>query len=152
MLISAPQASMDEDYSAKIPRILMFDTAGGVDSGFLISTQRADWLPFAVKRVFWVHQVPVGFRRGQHATKKMAEVLVAVQGRVEIHTECRAGRQHFVLDRADQGLYVPEKCWIDLAFSADALLLCLASTDYDPEDYISDYAEFKQTCLPASNL
>jgi hypothetical protein len=46
---------------------------------------------------------------------------------------------------------VPEKCWIDLAFSPDALLLCLASTDYDPRDYIDDYADFQQTCLSALN-
>jgi WxcM-like, C-terminal len=142
---------MDEDYSAKIPRILTFETTGDPASGFLVSTQRADWLPFPVKRVFWIQQVPAGVRRGQHAGKTMAEVLVAEQGRVEINTECRLGKQHFVLDRPDQGLYVPEKCWIDLVFSPDALLLCLASTDYDPQDYIADYADFQQTCLSAPN-
>ena len=142
---------MDQHYSAKIPRILTFDTSGDAASGFLVSTQRAGWLPFPVKRVFWVHHVPAGARRGQHAGKTMAEVLVAVQGRVEVHTECRAGRQHFVLDRPDQGLFVPEACWIELSFSADALLLCLASTDYDPADYIADYTEFQQTYLFAPN-
>jgi WxcM-like, C-terminal len=140
---------MDDDYSAKIPRILTFDTAGDAASGLLVSTQEAARLPFPVKRVFWVHQVPAGVRRGRHAGRSMAEVVVALQGRVEVHTECRAGRQHFVLDRPDQGLYVPEACWIELAFSADALLLCLASTDYDPADYIDDYAEFRNTYLAA---
>ena len=141
---------MEEDYPPKIPRILTFPSAGSPDSGFLYSTQQADALPFPVKRVFWVEQVPEGGQRGQHAGRTMAEVLVALQGRVEIQTESRAGRQHFVLDQPQQGLYVPEKCWIDLTFSADALLLCLASTDYDAGDYISDYAEFKRTCLPGA--
>lgn len=138
---------MDQDSSAKIPRILTFDTSGEAASGFLVSTQRAAWLPFPVKRVFWVHHVPKGVRRGLHAGKTMAEVLVALQGRVAIQTESLAGKQHFVLDRPDTGLYVPEKCWIELSFSADALLLCLASTDYDPDDYIADYTEFQRTYL-----
>lgn len=138
---------MAQDPSAKIPRILTFDTLGDAASGFLVSTQQAGRLPFAVKRVFWVQQVPAGVRRGLHAGKTMAEVLVALQGRVAVSTESAAGKQHFVLDRPDQGLYVPEKCWIELSFSADALLLCLASTDYDPADYVNDYTEFQQTYL-----
>jgi hypothetical protein len=142
---------MDEDYSAKIPRILRFDTAGNLAAGFLVSTQRADWLPFPVKRVFWVHHVPAGVQRGLHAGKTMAEVLVAVQGRVEVHTESRAGKHHFILNQPDQGLYVPEQCWIELSFSADALLLCLASTDYDEQDYISDYSAFRQAYLSDPN-
>ncbi|MGV3502466.1 MAG: sugar 3,4-ketoisomerase [Adhaeribacter sp.] len=141
---------MDEDFPPKIPRILTFPSAGDPARGLLISTQQAAALPFPVKRVFWVQQVPEGVRRGGHAGKTMAEVLVALQGRVEIRTESPGGRQHFVLDQPSQGLYVPERCWIELSFSADALLLCLASTDYDAGDYISDYAEFKRSCLPGA--
>lgn len=141
---------MEEDYSPKIPRILTFPSSGDAGTGFLTSTQQAGALPFPVKRVFWVQQVPENRKRGLHAGKTMAEVLVALQGRVEVMTESVAGRQHFVLDQARQGLYVPERCWIELSFSADALLLCLASTDYDAGDYISDYAEFKRICLPGA--
>jgi hypothetical protein len=135
------------DLKKDIPELIYFTQSGEPHLGFLVSTQRADWLPFPVKRVFWVHHVPGGVRRGQHAGKDMAEVVVAVQGRVDVYTECRAGRQHFVLDRPDVGLYVPPKCWIELSFSADALLVCLASTDYEEQDYIADYTEFQHTCL-----
>jgi hypothetical protein len=133
------------------PEVIFFNQSGDQHLGFLVSTQQADCLPFPVKRVFWVHHVPSGIRRGLHAGKTMAEVLVAIQGRVEIRTESWTGKQNFVLDRPDMGLLVPARCWIELSFSDDALLLCLASTDYDPEDYIMDYAEFRQTCLPFPN-
>jgi hypothetical protein len=140
---------MNDNHSAKIPSILTFPTAGDPGSGFLVSTQYADQLPFPVKRVFWVHHVPAGVARGGHAGKTMAEVLVAVQGRVVVDTESAAGKAQFVLDQPDRGLYVPAKCWISLSFSADALLLCLASTDYARQDYIDDYTEFKRKYLPA---
>jgi len=130
----------------KYPALLSLAAFGDLATGILVSTQKENKIPFAIKRVFWIQQVPPAFKRGNHAGHRTEEIIVALQGRVEVHTESKAGRQSFVLDRPDEGLYIPAKCWISLNFSANALLLCLASTDYDEKDYIYDYAEFQQIC------
>ena len=135
----------------KLPALISLAAFGNVETGFLVSTQKESNLPFVIKRVFWVQHVPPSFMRGQHAGYQTEEVIICIRGRVVVQTESKAGRQTFVLNQPDLGLYVPAKCWIELTFSQDALLLCLASTDYDEQDYISDYAQFQELCL-SNNL
>ena len=134
----------------KLPALISLAAFGNIETGFLVSTQKESNLPFVIKRVFWVQQVPPTFLRGQHAGYQTEEVIICIRGSVEVHVESKAGRQTFVLNQPDVGLYIPAKCWIELTFSPDALLLCLASTDYDEQDYISDYATFQQLCLSTS--
>jgi len=126
------------------PELISLPQFGDSTTGFLVSTQKAGNLPFAIKRVFWVQQVPPTYRRGNHAGYKTEEILIALQGRVEVQTEQKARQQFFVLNQPNEGLYIPAKCWISLTFSADALLLVLASTDYDVQDIIPDYDKFRQ--------
>jgi len=128
----------------KYPELISLYKSGDFSTGFLVSTQKASTMPFEIKRVFWIHQVPPTYKRGNHAGHKTEEVIIAIQGSVEVQTESKAGRQTFVLNRPDLGLYIPAKCWISLTFSVNALLLVLASTDYDEQDIIPDYNEFLQ--------
>ena len=138
---------MEHNISAKVPTIINFDAFGAAPEGYLFSTQAADKLPFTVKRIFWLQQVPETHTRGHHAHHTTEEVLVPLQGQLTVTTQGISGEHTYVLNRPDAGLYIPAGCWVTLSFSPDALLLCLASTDYDEADYIRDYDEFRRICL-----
>ncbi|GAB2548625.1 sugar 3,4-ketoisomerase [Rufibacter soli] len=113
-------------------------------TGTLVSTQDAQGLPFAVQRVFWVYGGPEGSERGGHAHRTTQEVLVALQGSVQVETETAQGRQEFELSSPTQGLYIPPYCWIKVRPSKGAVLCCMTSTLYEEADYIRSYPEFKE--------
>lgn len=128
-----------------IPYILPFDSIGSGAEGFVTTTQQADRLPFAVKRVFWAHGTPPEVVRGRHAHKATEQMLVAVQGRIRIVVaNGRSEPETFMLDAPEKGLYLPPLYWADIYFEEGALLLCLASTNFNEEDYIRTYDEFLQ--------
>lgn len=101
-------------------------------------------IPFLdVKRYFLVFGVPGRHIRGEHAHKRLHQFLVCVQGSVRAVVDDGATRQEFLLDDRTLGLYVPPMRWcVQYQYSADAVLLVLASDHYDPDDYIRDYSEF----------
>lgn len=102
--------------------------------------------PFSIDRVYWLHSVPAGAERGYHASRSCYEYLVAMSGCVEVVLEDKTGRRSYQLSKKDEGLIVPPYTWIELKhFSADAVLLVLASDGYQPEMYINDYATFCET-------
>lgn len=138
---------MNQNNLAAGPGLLQFKGNGTAAEGFLFSTQAAAQLPFAVKRVFWLQQVPEDFTRGHHAHYTTQEVLVALRGSIRVSTQSQGGQHDFTLNNPQTGLYIPARCWVTLAFSPEALLLCLASTDYNPADYIRNYTEFQRICL-----
>ncbi|GGK65473.1 FdtA/QdtA family cupin domain-containing protein [Rufibacter glacialis] len=110
----------------------------------LISTQDANGLPFAAQRVFWVYASAQGTERGGHAHRTTQELLVVVQGSVQVETETAQGTQTFELTSATQGLYIPPFCWISVYPSPNAILCCMTSTVFDEADYIREYAQFKR--------
>ena len=102
-----------------------------------------DTIPFPIKRVFYLSDVPAGARRGGHAHHEMEEVVIALSGSFDVVTIGRQGRKRWSLNRADVGLYIEPGEWRYLCnFSTGAIALCLASTEFDPKDYINDEAEF----------
>ena len=126
------------------PYLLQFEQTGDADGGFLVSTQRAASIPFEVRRVFWTYGTPPEKQRGGHANFETEEVMVAVQGQVEVKTETLAGEQKtFVLNNAAEGLVIPAYCWLSIKFEPETILVCLASTDYDENKYIRDLTAFR---------
>ncbi|WP_210116252.1 sugar 3,4-ketoisomerase [Hymenobacter fodinae] len=126
------------------PYLLDFPKVGAPDIGYISVGEVAAAIPFEVKRVFWTYYTPESIVRGRHAHHQTAQVLVAVTGRIIVMTELRGGdMQTFVLERPDQGVYIPPYCWHTMQYSHTAVQLALASTSYDAADYIRDYAEFK---------
>jgi len=94
----------------------------------------ADHLPFTVKRVFWLAEVPQYQSRANHAHKKCHQLIIPQHGTVAITIN---NTTEFVLDVATVGLYVPPGNYITLSnFSADAICLVLASDHYNAQDYI----------------
>lgn len=102
-------------------------------------------IPFVPKRYFLVYGVPTAEIRGEHAHFECHQFLIATNGSVHVVADDGHHREEFVLERPNQGLYLPPMTWgIQYKYSADAVLLVFASHYYDNADYIRDYADFQQ--------
>lgn len=100
-------------------------------------------VPFDIKRIYYLYDVPSGESRGAHAHKELQQLIVAANGSFTITLDDGKNKKAFTLNRPYQGLYVVPGIWRDLDdFSSGAVLLCLASEHYDAADYIRDYDEF----------
>jgi len=100
-------------------------------------------IPFKIKRVYWVYDVPGGEVRGGHAYKKNKEFLIALSGSFDVIIKDGKNRKKFSLNRSYYGLFIPNMHWRTIEnFSTNALALTLASTLYDANDYIRDFKEF----------
>jgi UDP-2-acetamido-3-amino-2,3-dideoxy-glucuronate N-acetyltransferase len=109
-------------------------------------------VPFEVKRYFLVYDVPNAKVRGEHAHRQCHQFLIAVKGTIHVVADDGARHEEFVLDRPSLGLHLPPMTWgIQYGYSADAVLLVLASEHYDPADYIRDYGRFLALANPDGN-
>ena len=114
--------------------------------GNLTFIENKEHIPFKIKRVYWIYDVPGGEVRGGHAYKKLEEIIIALSGSFEITVDDGLGKKYtYNLNRSYKGLYVPEMTWRELRhFSTNAVALILASRDYDESDYIRNYDEFQK--------
>lgn len=102
-------------------------------------------IPFEIKRTYWIYDVPGGKDRGGHAYKENEEFIVALSGSFDVVLNDGKDEQKFQLNRSYCGLYVPKGMWrIMTNFSTNSLALILSATEYDENDYIMDYEEYKQ--------
>ena len=100
-------------------------------------------VPFEIRRVYWIYDVHGGFDRGGHAYKESEEFIVALSGSFDVELDDGQQKQTYQLNRSYKGLYVAKAMWRRMTnFSTNSLALVLASTDYDPDDYIMDYKDF----------
>ena len=100
-------------------------------------------LPFAIRRYFLVFQVSEDYTRGEHAHRRLEQLLICVKGSCRVVAEDGQHKEDFVLDNPAVGLYLPPMVWATQHdYSQDAVLLVLCSDYYDPADYINDYSEF----------
>ena len=101
-------------------------------------------VPFEIRRAHWIYDVPGGLNRGGHAYKNTEEFIVALSGSFDVEIDDGEQRQTYALNRSYYGLYVPKGMWRTMKnFSTNSLALVLSSTDYDENDYITDYNEYK---------
>ena len=125
-----------------LPHLLDFPSNGSAEMGHLIIAEGAQ-LPFAVRRVYWTAEVPTTKVAGNHAHHELEQLIVAVHGTIELLVETPDRQRHsFRLDQPTQGLYVPPLCWREIRFGPGAVLMCLASQEYDEADYIRNYDDF----------
>lgn len=100
-------------------------------------------IPFDIKRIYYLYDVPSGESRGAHAHKELRQLIIAANGSFTITLDDGVNKKAFSLNRPYQGLLIVPGIWRDLDdFSSGAVLLCLASEHYQAEDYIRDYNEF----------
>jgi UDP-2-acetamido-3-amino-2,3-dideoxy-glucuronate N-acetyltransferase len=113
--------------------------------GTLSVAELGDLVPFDVRRVFLVYDVPTSDVRGEHAHRLCHELIVAVHGRCSVVVDDGEQRAEVALDAPSLALHIPAMVWaVQYKHSPDAVLLVLASHPYDPEDYIRDYSVFRE--------
>lgn len=102
-------------------------------------------IPFAIKRVHWLYDVPGGETRGGLAYKETEEFIIALSGSFDVILDDGSERVSYQLNRSYNGVYIPGGVWRTIDnFSTNSVALIVASTLYDPADAIRDYQEFKQ--------
>lgn len=100
-------------------------------------------VPFDIKRVYYLYDVPGGESRGGHAHKELRQLIIAANGSFSITLDDGTNKKTYNLNRSYYGLLIVPGIWRDLDdFSSGAVLLCLASEHYDAKDYIHNYNDF----------
>lgn len=100
-------------------------------------------VPFDVKRVYYLYDVPGGAARAGHAHKQLQQILVAMSGSFDVTVDDGYHRKKFHLARSYYGLYIPPMIWREIDnFSSGSVCLALASTTYDEADYYREYSGF----------
>jgi oxalate decarboxylase/phosphoglucose isomerase-like protein (cupin superfamily) len=101
-------------------------------------------VPFVIKRVYWIYDVPGGETRGGHAFKENHELIIALSGSFDVVLHDGATETRHSLNRSYYGLYVPNRVWRSMEnFSTNSLALVLSSIPYNEADYIRDIEDFK---------
>lgn len=124
--------------------ILQFADLGD-ERGKLVVIEGNQTVPFDIKRIFYIYGSDADVVRGQHANRESEFVLVNVAGSSKVRIT--DGKEEFTvnLDKPMMGVYIPRMIWKDMyEFSSDSVLLCLASTHYNGQEYIRDYEEYKK--------
>ena len=116
----------------------------GDQRGHLVIVEGNDDIPFDIKRIFYIYGSDSDVIRGKHANKKSEFVLINVSGTSKVKVMDGKGNEAiYSLNRPHTGIYLPKLVWKEMYdFSDDSVLLCLASSHYDSEEYIRDYDEF----------
>lgn len=111
--------------------------------GNLTVVENGKTLPFDIKRVYYLYDIPGGESRGAHAHRNLEQFIIAASGSFKVTLDDGNCKRTFFLNRPYQGLYVKPGMWRDLDdFSSGAICMVLASEIYQKEDYIRDYKEF----------
>lgn len=111
--------------------------------GNLTIVENGITIPFDVKRIYYLYDVPGGESRGGHAHKELSQLIVAASGSFNVTLDDGNIRRTFTLNRPYQGLLVVPGIWRELDdFSSGSVCLVLASHGYEEDDYIRDYDDF----------
>lgn len=102
-------------------------------------------VPFDIKRVYYLYDVPGGAERGGHAHKVLEQFLIAASGSFEVVVTDGAEKKTFFLNRSYYGLFIPRMIWREMSnFSSGSVCLVLASAFYSEEDYYRSYEDYLQ--------
>lgn len=114
-------------------------------AGNITPVQNSVDIPFDIKRVFYLYDVPGGLSRGAHAHKECHQFLIAASGSFEVLLDDGKIQRTVQLNRPYVGLHIPPMIWAsEVNFSSGAICLVLASEVYQETDYLRDYNEFKK--------
>lgn len=127
-----------------LPYIINFQHTGSEEFGFLDIAEVGKNVPFDVKRMFWTHSVPDGITRGHHAHKATEQILIAIEGRINVTTEMPDGTIYkFELTNSTQGIYLPPHVWHSMDYYDMAVQIVFCSHLFAESDYLRDYSDFK---------
>lgn len=131
--------NLENVYKFNIPKIISPEGMGS------LSFVEKEIIPFSIKRVYYLYDVPFNGERGGHAHKDLFQVLIALNGSFELLLDDGSNTKKILLDSPNIGLYIPNGIWREMNnFSKNSVCLVLASEDYDENDYIRNYQDFKE--------
>ena len=114
-------------------------------SGNLTSIQNSIEIPFDIKRIFYLYDIPGGKDRGAHAHLECHQFLIAGSGSFDVLLDDGKSKKLVTLNQPYKGLHIPPGIWAsEINFSSGSICLVLASHKYDEKDYIREYGEFLQ--------
>lgn len=125
--------------------LIQIKTIRSASKGKLSVVEKND-INFEIKRLFYIHGVKKGEKRGGHANKRTIQMLICLKGRFKITLDNGKIRKSILLNNPQEGLMVGKMVWNDiLCLEDNSLLLAIASTNFRTEDYIRDYSIFLST-------
>jgi hypothetical protein len=114
-------------------------------AGSITPVQNNIEIPFGIKRLFYLYDIPGGESRGGHAHRTLNQFLIAASGSLDVTLDDGHSKKTVHLNRPYMGLHIRPLIWDYMSnFSSGAIVLVLASAEYDAADYIHDYNEFLQ--------
>lgn len=129
-------------------KLVDFDVHGDKRGSLIALESLSKQVPFDVKRVYYIFGVNDNSVRGKHAHYQLKQLLICVNGSIDITVEDGKTKELFRLDNPSKGLYIEGFIWREMKnFSKDAVLVVLASEYYSEADYVRDYEKFKREVL-----
>lgn len=111
--------------------------------GILSVMEQREGLPFAIRRLYWISEVPESESRAKHGHKELEQVFICLKGSFSLTISNGQLSETVLLSENSDAVYVPKAMWRELSnFSNSAICLVLASRDYDPDDYLNSLEDF----------
>ncbi|TKF99444.1 WxcM-like domain-containing protein [Vibrio sp. F13] len=131
-------------------KLIQFQSHGD-DRGSLVSLEQRQNIPFDIKRVYYLFNTKDEVKRGFHAHKKLKQLAIVLKGSCRFLLDDGTEKIELLLDNPAQGLLIESLVWREMFdFSEDCVLMVLADSVYDENDYIRDYDEFIKVVNNAS--
>lgn len=132
------RSNLDKIYTVEFP--IIADQRGNLS--FIEGNRH---VPFDIKRIYYLYDVPGGSERGGHAHYDLQQIIIAMSGSFDVNLTDGIAKKKFHLNRSYYGLYIPTMIWRDLDnFSSGSVCLVLASDIYKEDDYIRDFEQYKK--------
>ena len=133
------KTTIDDIKIINIPKII--DPKGRGKLSFI----EKDIIPFDIKRVYYLYDVPSDAYRGGHAHKDLVQFMIPLSGSFDVHLDDGNNKKIIMLNKPDKGLLIPKGIWREMDnFSSAAVCMVLASDYFKESDYFRDYKEFKK--------
>lgn len=123
--------------------LIKINTIPTEGSGSLSFFEARRDIPFEIKRIYYISNVPEGEKRGFHAHKKLKQLLFCPYGEILITLDDGVHKEDILLEDPSKGILIEEPLWREMLWKKEASALCVAASDYyEPDDYIRDYDDF----------